>query len=190
MKILIYQACVKLGSQNRNEAILFAIRQGEIKLNEIYTLDELVEFYSALCPDVLTRIMHIVREGMERVHLLGKDEQIVCMERRQDTILTKSEQEVLILIGHGLTNRKIADKLCMSTSTVRTYLYRAYTKLGVRKRASAVTSALRRGEISIDEVYSFNDLLEFLAPLGAETIEEITQLLSRKLGQEPVPTCG
>jgi DNA-binding CsgD family transcriptional regulator len=40
VKTLIHQACVKLDADNRNEAVLMAIRQGEIKLNELMPLEE------------------------------------------------------------------------------------------------------------------------------------------------------
>jgi DNA-binding CsgD family transcriptional regulator len=188
VKKLLHQACIKLGATNRNEAILFAIRWREIRLNELYTFDELVDFWSSLCPHVLRRVMHFVHEGLQHEYSPNKDEQIIIKDKREDTILTKSEQDVLILVGRGLTNREIANMLYMSISTVSTYLYRACTKLGVRKKADAVMSALRRGEISIGEMYSIDELLEFLAPLEAESIEKMGQLLNIKFGQEPVST--
>jgi DNA-binding CsgD family transcriptional regulator len=188
VKTLIHQACVKLGAHNRNEAILFAIRQGEISLNELYSQDELAEFWSSLYPDMLRRIIHLIREELGHGHLPGKDEQIIPADRRQDTLLTKRERDVLILVGRGLTDREMADTLQLSIGAVRSFLYRAYAKLGARKRADAVMLALKRGEISIAEMYSLNELLEFLAPLGAESVEKLAQLINQKLRQEPIPT--
>ena len=188
VKRIIHEACLKLGAHNRNEALLFAIRRREIRLNELYTFDELVDFWSSLYPDVLRSIMHLAHEGLEYGYPVEKDEQVVGTYKRQDNVLTKSEQDVLILVGRGLTNREIADTLYMTISTVRTYLYRAYTKLGVRKKPDAVMSALRRGEISIGEMYSRNELLEFIAPLEPESIDKMARLLNEKLGQEFVST--
>ena len=188
VKTLIHQACVKLGAHNRNEAIFFAMKRGEISLNEFYSLDELAEILSSLSPDMLRRIAHLVRQELEHGHLPGKDEQIICTDRRQDTILTKRERDVLILAGRGLTNIEIADRLYISISAVRTFLNRACTKLGARKRADAVVLALKQREISVGEIFSLNEVVQGLAPLGAESIEKIAQLLNQKLGQEPVPT--
>jgi len=188
VKKLIHHACIKLGAHNRNEAILLAIRQKEIKLDELYTFEELVEFWISLCPDVLGRVIYLVQEGIEHGYSLEKEEQVIHIEKRQDNILTESEQEVLILVGRGLTNREIADTLYMSITTVSTYLYRAYTKLGVRKKSDAVMSALRQGEISIGEMYSIDELLEFLSPLKTESIEKMAKLLSQKLGRELLTT--
>ena len=185
-KILIHQACMKLGAHNRNEAILFAIRRGEIKLDELYTLNELAEMLNALNPDVLKKIAQLVREDMEYGHPPWKDEQITSNDKRKDVILTESEQDVLRLVGRGLTNREIADTLYISVNAVNTFLYRAYNKLGVHKRVDAVVLALKRGDIGISEILSLNELIQNLAPLGAETLDKLAQLLNQKHGQEPV----
>ncbi len=188
VKTLIHQACVKLEAHNRIEAIFFAMRRGEISLNEVYSLDELAEILSSLSPDMLRRIAHLVRQELEHGHLPGKDEQIIRTDRRQDTILTKRERDVLILAGRGLTNIEIADRLYISISAVRTFLNRACTKLGARKRADAVVLALKQREISVGEIFSLNEMVQGLAPLGAESVEKMAQLLNQKLGQEPIPT--
>jgi len=186
VKILIHQACVKLKAHNRNEAILSAIEWGEIGLDEVYTLDELAEFYGSLCPDMLRKIAHRMRQGLEYDHLLRDGEQIVRTDRRQDTILTQSERDVLTLAARGLTNKEIADALYMSISTIRAFLYHAYPKLGVHRRADAVMLALKRGEISVGEIHSPDELLDSLVPLGADTLDKIAQLISQKLEREPV----
>ena len=83
VKILIYQACVKLAAHNRYEAIHSAIRRGEISINEFFSLDELAELISSLYPNTLRRIVHLVREGLEYGHLPREDEQIIRTDRRQ-----------------------------------------------------------------------------------------------------------
>ena len=188
VKTLIHQACVKLEAHNRIEAIFFAMKRGEISLDEVYSLDELAEILSSLSPDMLRRIAHLVRQELKHGHLPGEDEQIICTDRRQDTTLTRREREVLILAGRGLTNMEIADRLYISISAVRTFLNRACTKLGARKRADAVVLALKQGEIGVGEITSLNEVVQGLAPLGAESVEKIAQLLNQKLGQELIPT--
>jgi DNA-binding CsgD family transcriptional regulator len=188
VKNLIHQACLKLEAHNRIEAIFFAMRRGEISLNEVYSLDELAEILSSLSPDMLRRIAYLVRQELEHGYPPGKDEQIFCPDRRQDSILTKRERDVLILSVRGLTNIEIADRLYISISAVRTFLNRACTKLGACKRSDAVVLALKQREISVGEILSLNEVVEGLAPLGAESVEKMAQLLNQKLGQEPIPT--
>jgi len=188
VKNLIHHACVKLEAHNRIEAIFFAMKRGEISLNEVYSLDEIAEILSSLSPDMLRRIAHLVRQELEHGHLPRKDEQIILTDRRQDTTLTERERDVLILAGRGLTNMEIADRLYISISAVRTFLNRACTKLGVCKRADAVVLALKQREISVGEITSLSEVVQGLAPLGADSVEKMAQLLNQKLGQEPVPT--
>jgi len=191
VKTLIHQACVKLDAHNRNEALFFAImKRREISPTEFYSLDELAEILISLSPDMLRRIAHLVRQELEHGQLPGKEEQIICRDRRQDAILTKRERDVLILVTRGLTNKEIADRLCISISAVRTFLNQACTKLGARKRADAVVLALKQREITIGEIFSLDEVIQGLAQLGAESIEKMAQLLSQKLGQEPVPTAS
>jgi len=187
VKYLLHQACLKLKAHNRIEAIFFAMIRGEISLKEIYSLDEIAEICSSLSPEKLQMIADVLRQELEHGYLPEDDEQILCTDRRKGTILTKRERDVLILAGRGLTNMEIADKLYMSVSTVRTFLNRACTKLGACKRADAVVLALKQREISVGEITSLNEVVLGLAPLGANSVEEMARMLNRKFGREPVP---
>ena len=61
------------------------------------------------------------------------------------TPLSAREREVLQLAADGLTNVAIGAKLFVSEATVKTYLSRAFDKLGVSDRTSAVRRALKEG---------------------------------------------
>ncbi|HEY0607891.1 MAG TPA: response regulator transcription factor [Herpetosiphonaceae bacterium] len=61
--------------------------------------------------------------------------------------LTTREQEVLQLIGQGLANKMIADRLHISEHTVKFHVSAIYAKLGVASRTEAVRSGARRGLI-------------------------------------------
>lgn len=64
-------------------------------------------------------------------------------EKADEPKLSSREAEVLALLGEGHTNNEIADKLCISESTVRTYLHRLLEKLHLRNRAEAIAYAAR-----------------------------------------------
>ena len=57
--------------------------------------------------------------------------------------LTRREGEVLDLLGHGLTNAQIGERLFISPKTVEHHVGRILAKLGLRSRAQAVAHAVR-----------------------------------------------
>lgn len=65
--------------------------------------------------------------------------------RQASPALSVQEVKVLRLAADGLTNASIGAQLFIGEATVKTYLSRAYEKLGVSDRTSAVRRALELG---------------------------------------------
>jgi DNA-binding NarL/FixJ family response regulator len=59
--------------------------------------------------------------------------------------LTQRELEIVGLVGEGLTNDEIAERLVVSPATARTHVSRAMIKLGARDRAQLVVFAYQSG---------------------------------------------
>jgi DNA-binding NarL/FixJ family response regulator len=57
--------------------------------------------------------------------------------------LTVRENEILYSLVDGLSYKKIADKYCVSISTIRTHICNIYHKLHVNSKAGAVAKILR-----------------------------------------------
>ncbi|GAB3452078.1 response regulator transcription factor [Streptomonospora sediminis] len=62
--------------------------------------------------------------------------------------LTEREREVLALVGEGLSNAEIAERLVVSPATARTHVSRAMVKLHARDRAQLVVIAYRAGLVN------------------------------------------
>jgi DNA-binding NarL/FixJ family response regulator len=59
--------------------------------------------------------------------------------------LTAREREVLTLVGQGLSNAEIAERLVLSPLTAKTHVARLFTKLRARDRAQLVVLAYETG---------------------------------------------
>lgn len=62
-------------------------------------------------------------------------------ENLRRTGISKREYEVLELLSRGLSNQEIADKLFVSTSTVKTHVSNVLAKLDANRRAEAIAKA-------------------------------------------------
>ena len=70
-------------------------------------------------------------------------------ERLQRQGLTAREQEVLLLLVKGRSNKEIAGTLFISEETVKSHLKTLFGKLGVRDRTDAAISAIRHGIVHL-----------------------------------------
>ncbi|MFE3099018.1 response regulator [Nocardia tengchongensis] len=61
--------------------------------------------------------------------------------------LTEQERKLLDLLGEGLTNRQIAERMFLAEKTVKNYVSRLLSKLGMERRTQAAVYASKlRGE--------------------------------------------
>ena len=62
--------------------------------------------------------------------------------------ITDREREVLTLVGRGLTNQEIAERLHISPATTRTHIGHLLAKLTARDRAQLVITAYETGLVT------------------------------------------
>jgi len=80
--------------------------------------------------------------------MAGKLLQEFRKERLTDIQLSPREMEVLTLVGAGLTNREVAERLIVTEGSVKTYLQRILQKLHLKNRAEAIAHATRHPMMS------------------------------------------
>ncbi|WP_298182474.1 response regulator transcription factor [Saccharomonospora sp.] len=64
------------------------------------------------------------------------------------TSLTARERDILVLVGQGLSNREIAERLVISERTARTHVSNVLSKLQLSSRTQAALLAIREGLVS------------------------------------------
>jgi two-component system nitrate/nitrite response regulator NarL len=77
----------------------------------------------------------------ELSYLLEAVSESMSMRRPDDSSLSslsKREQDVVLCVADGLSNREIAQRLNLTEHTVKNYLFRVFEKLGVSSRVEVV----------------------------------------------------
>jgi DNA-binding NarL/FixJ family response regulator len=65
--------------------------------------------------------------------------------------ITDREREVLVLVGGGLSNTEIAERLCISVATAKAHVARLLAKLDARDRVHLVILAYESGLVSASQ---------------------------------------
>ena len=130
-------ACLMLTSFGDDEALFDAIMAGAAGyvLKQIRGTDlvgavrTVASGRSLLDPEAASRVMQRMREQAQRSDPLAG--------------LTEQERRILELIGEGLTNRQIGERLFLAEKTVKNYVSALFAKLGMERRAQAAAYAAR-----------------------------------------------
>ncbi len=130
-------ACLMLTSFGDDEALFDAIMAGAAGyvLKQIRGTDlvgavrTVASGRSLLDPEAATKVMARMRD----------------QSRRSDPLaaLTGQERKILELIGEGLTNRQIGERLFLAEKTVKNYVSALFAKLGMERRTQAAAYAAR-----------------------------------------------
>lgn len=103
--------------------------------------------------EVLLKAIEKVHQGevwLDRL-TIGSVLEEISQERKEDpekakiAILTDREREVISLVGEGLRNKQIAERLFISETTVTHHLGSVFSKLDVSDRLELIIYAFRHG---------------------------------------------
>ncbi len=90
-----------------------------------------------ICPDYAAKLLTIIEWKQRRRAQAGTSPRSSPIY----ALLTQRELEVLRLVGAGLSNRQIADRLFISLGTVKVHLHNISEKLNATSRTGAVARA-------------------------------------------------
>jgi LuxR family maltose regulon positive regulatory protein len=82
------------------------------------------------------------------LHRAGQDGLAPTSGARILSALSPRETDILTLIAEGLSNKEIARSLDIGPETVKSHLKSVFTKLGVERRAQAVSRAQTLGLVT------------------------------------------
>jgi DNA-binding NarL/FixJ family response regulator len=130
--------CLVLTAFDDEQALVAAIEAGasgyllkQVRGQDLVTaVREVAAGRSLLDPVTTARVLARIRRGTEPDQL---------------DALTERERRVLDLIGEGLSNREIAQRLFLAEKTVKNYVTSVLSKLGMQRRAQAIALIARRG---------------------------------------------
>jgi DNA-binding NarL/FixJ family response regulator len=92
-------------------------------------------------------------EALQRVHKGGRflppPVARALASRMPDSDLSAREQEVLLLLASGKSNKDIASHLGITEATVKSHVSAILVRLGVNDRTEAVVTALQRGLVHL-----------------------------------------
>lgn len=97
------------------------------------SLDELIETLRAVMRGELPCAPHIAARAFYRISRLASQ---VCA-KAQPIELPRRQAQILALIEQGLSNKDIARRLGIQTSTVKNHVHSILTRMGVARRAQA-----------------------------------------------------
>jgi NarL family two-component system response regulator LiaR len=101
-------------------------------------------------PETLLAAVRAVARGKTYIDPSVSDQMMRAAAPRDG--LTPREREVLRRLALGLSNKEIADALCIGEETVKTHVGSVLSKLQVENRAQAIVQALRRGLVTLEEL--------------------------------------
>ena len=148
-------------TEKLNELKDVFIRHYHVKDNEILTS---ALFDIIYCGDELNRHCEIEnRLFIPEVEKLEKSLQLLALEndvtdteeqKSEDIteMMTDREKEIICCVAKGMSNKEIADKLCLSVHTVTTYRRNISSKLQIHSSASLTVFAILHNLIDINEV--------------------------------------
>ena len=106
----------------------YALQTAGVSWLEDVSLDHFL--YLAWNVVSMSAAVKVFRPGSQGATLM----EAVPEERVRALGLSAREVEIAVMIGRGLTNKEIAEKLYISPATVRTHVYNLYQKVGAGSR--------------------------------------------------------
>lgn len=139
---------IMIGMDGNPESFLRSIRDGiagyvlkDASAMEVAAAVRSVANDEAVCPPSLCRILF---QELAKPNLQSHSTFVI----KNNLGLTRREQQLVQMIGRGLTNKEIASQLNLSEQTVKNHIHRMLRKLGASDRLGAVEMCRMPGVVA------------------------------------------
>ncbi len=135
---------VLIGMDADERTFLQAVREGvrgyllkDASAFEVVAAVRNVANGEAVCPSALCTSLF--------EYIARQRPQVPSFQVKLNLGLTNREQQLILLVGRGLTNKEIAQELRLAEQTVRNHVHRVLRKVGVSDRLAAVEMCRMQG---------------------------------------------
>ncbi len=120
---------------------------------ELYRTEEELKHHCLIEDNVFTpsvkRFEHRLRQKQEQFGMNSADRNDAL---RNEDSLSDREKEIVVCVAKGLSNKEIADALCLSVNTVTTHRRNIAKKLSIHSSAGITIYAIVNNLVSLEEV--------------------------------------
>ena len=117
----------------------------------IYQAEEDLSIHSAVEDNIFVPAVRRL-EHQARMHQPEEDEEQASLSGSGDEQLSDREKEIVVCVAKGLSNKEIADQLCLSVNTVTTHRRNIARKLQIHSPAGITIYAIVNKLVTLKEV--------------------------------------
>jgi DNA-binding NarL/FixJ family response regulator len=112
---------------------------------------------SLMTPEITTKVFRMFSDLAKKRYNLSGIYPLSEMSRSLPSNISKIELRIMGFIGQGLSNREIAQQLCLREGTIRNYISSVLQKTALRDRTQVAIFAIHNG-LSMEEQSSSSGL--------------------------------
>lgn len=129
---------IKKLRKNHPSLLITCVNMSVLDNNTLSMYDFTLNFY-----DSSNSILSVIQKQLKQ--------KLSCDDNNEDEALSDRETEVLLQLIRGLTNKEIADILCISVHTVISHRKNIMVKTGIRSQAGLALYAVSKSLISLED---------------------------------------
>ena len=121
-------------------------------LYDIYNLEEWISLHANVEEKIFVPCIHLLEEQTEKDDVSLRISSMIARHGDNDNQLSEREKDVIVGVVKGLTNKEIADQLCIAPNTVITHRRNIAKKLEIHSTAGLTIYAIVNNLVDLSKV--------------------------------------